>query len=178
MNYFDGPDYHHFVPVFWDWKAGDNVDHTLVVPPLYVRTEEPSGDVTTSLPWPLMTRRSGRTLDTSLGMELRPFLYQDAGEQYEFNFLWRLVSVLSEEASTRVMVGPFWHSEKPKKEDSMATFQILGGLFARDCNYETQRYRYRIFWIIPFGRAPMKEDPLSLLDLHPIWQSTETARAR
>jgi hypothetical protein len=175
VNYFDGADYHHVVPVFWDWKASDNVRHTLLAPPLFVRTEEPNGDSTASLPWPLVTWRSGRALDTSIGMELRPFLYQKAGDQHEFNFLWRMVSVLSEESSTRVMVGPFWHSEKPKKDDSMTKFQILGGLFARDCNYETERYRFRILWIIPFGSASMKAEPLSLLDSHPIWRGDSVA---
>jgi hypothetical protein len=175
LNYFEGADYHHVVPVFWDWKAADNIRYTLLAPPLFVRTEEANGDTTASLPWPLVTWRSGRALDTSLGMELRPFLYQEAGAQHEFNFLWRMVSVLSEESSTRVMVGPFWHSEKPKKDDSMTKFQILGGLFARDCNYETERYRYRILWFIPFGNAPMKADPLSMLDLHPIWRSDPSA---
>ena len=57
--------------------------------------------------------------------------------------------------STRVMVGPFWHSERPNRDSAMTKFQILGGLFARDCNYETQRYRYRILWVIPFAPVPM-----------------------
>ena len=88
-------------------------------------------------------------------MELRPFVYQAAGEQLEFNFLWRLLSVRSEEDSTRVMVGPFWHSTRPNVPDAITKFQILGGLFARDCNYETQRCRYRILWVIPFAATPM-----------------------
>jgi hypothetical protein len=126
-----------------------------MVPPVFFRTEEANGDTTTSLPWPILSVRTGKALDTSLGMELRPFLYQEAGEQMEFNFLWRIFSILREGDSTRVMVGPLWRSEKPLKEDSMTNFQILGGLFARDCNYETNRYRYRIFWGIPLGAQPM-----------------------
>jgi hypothetical protein len=155
LNYFDGADYHHFVPVFWDWKGANQVRHTMVLPPLFVQTEEANGDVTGSLPWPLISWRHGKELDTSLGMELRPFVYQTGGEQVEFNFLWRLFSVLREEDSTRVMVGPFWHSTRPNVPDAMTKFQILGGLFARDCNYETQRYRYRLLWVIPFAATPM-----------------------
>ncbi len=154
LNYFDGPDYHHIVPIFWDWRTREQIRHTMV-PPLYFRTEEANGDTTTSLPWPILSVRTGNALDTSLGMELRPFLYQEAGEQMEFNFLWRIFSILRDEDSTRVMVGPLWRSEKPVKEDAMTKFQILGGLFARDCNYETNRYRYRIFWAIPLGAQPM-----------------------
>lgn len=155
LNYFEGPNYRHVVPVFWDWTRKDDVRHTMFAPPLFVRTEDPSGDVTASLPWPIVTWRSGRELDTSLGMELRPFVYQEAGDQLEFNFLWRLFSVRKEEESTRVMVGPLWFSERPNQPDAMTKFQILGGLFARDCNYDTERYRYRILWFIPLGANDM-----------------------
>ena len=155
LTYLEGPNYTHVAPVFWDWTRPNGVHHTLFAPPLFVRTEEPDGNVTTSLPWPLITARSGPTLDRSLGMELRPFLYQDAGDQYEFNFLWRMFSVLSDEEATRVMVGPLWYSTRPHKPDAMSKFQILGGLFARDCNYETDRYRYRLLWVIPLGSSPM-----------------------
>jgi len=55
------------------------------------------------------------------------------------------------------MVGPLWYSTRPNKPDAMSKFQILGGLFARDCNYETERYRYRFLWVIPLGGAPMHE---------------------
>ena len=157
LTYLEGPNYHHVFPVFWDWTRDDKVHHTMFAPPLFVRTEEPDGNVTTSLPWPLISARSGPALDRSLGMELRPFLYQDAGEHYEFNFLWRMFSVLSDEEATRVMVGPLWYSTRPNKPDAMSKFQILGGLFARDCNYETERYRYRFLWVIPLGSAPMHE---------------------
>lgn len=154
LIYFDGPDYHHVVPIFWDWRTKEQVRYSMV-PVLYFRTEEANGDVTTSVPWPIVTVRSGKELDTSVGMELRPFVYQEAGEQYEFNFLWRIFSILREPDSTRVMVGPLWRSEKPMKGNEMTKFQILGGLFARDCNYETRRYRYRMLWVIPFGAEPM-----------------------
>jgi hypothetical protein len=154
LSYFDGPDYQHVAPVYWDWTTREQIRHTMV-PPLFFRTEEPSGDVTTSLPWPLLTVRSGQALEDSIGMELRPFLYQSGGKDYEFNFLWRVFSLLHEEESTRVMVGPLWKSEKPDPEGSMMSFQILGGLFARDCNYDTRRYRYRILWGIPLGPNPM-----------------------
>jgi hypothetical protein len=155
LNYFDGDQYNTLFPVFYDWTATDSSHHTLVLPPAFVRTKEANGDTTTSLPWPIVTARSGKALDTSIGMELRPFLYQDAGRDHEFNFLWRIFSVLHEEESTRVMVGPLWRSEKPDRENALTKFQILGGLFARDCNYETNRYRYRIFWVIPLGANPM-----------------------
>jgi hypothetical protein len=32
LNYFQGPDYDHIVPVFWDWKGQDRVHHTLFAP--------------------------------------------------------------------------------------------------------------------------------------------------
>jgi hypothetical protein len=37
----------------------------------------------------------------------------------------------------------------------MTSFQILGGLFARDCNYDTNRYRYRVLWLIPLRANEM-----------------------
>jgi len=154
VNYFEGPGYQHVVPVFWDWTTKEQVRHTMI-PPAFFRTEEANGDVTTSVPWPLLSVRSGKALDESIGMELRPFLFQTAGKDSEVNVLWRLFSVLHEEETTRVAVGPFWYSKKPDPEGSMMSFQILGGLIARDCNYDTQRYRYRLFWAIPLGAAPM-----------------------
>ncbi|HLY72828.1 MAG TPA: hypothetical protein VKU80_01820 [Planctomycetota bacterium] len=154
LTYFEGPGYQHVIPFYWDWTTRNEVRHTMV-PPLYFRTEEPNGDVTASLPWPLLSVRSGQALDESIGMELRPFLVQNAGQDYEVNVLWRMFSVLHEEKSTRVMVGPLWRSEKPDQENAMMSFQILGGLFARDCNYETQRYRYRLLWAIPLGANSM-----------------------
>jgi hypothetical protein len=157
LNYFEGPNYNHVVPVLWNWKGDDGVHRTLFAPPVFVRTEEADGTVTTSLPWPLISARSGPALDCSLGMELRPFVAQQAGDQYEFNFLWRLFSVLSDEEETRVVVGPLWHSTRPQKPGAMSEFQILGGLFARDCNYDTERYRYRMLWFIPLGSQSMKE---------------------
>jgi len=142
---------------FFDWKSDDGVRHTMFAPPVFVRTEEADGNVTTSLPWPLVTARSGAALDRSFGLEVRPFLFQDAGEHYEVNVLWRLFSVLNDDEETRVMVGPLWHSTRPNKPDAMTKFQILGGLFARDCNYETERYRYRMLWVIPFGSRSMND---------------------
>jgi hypothetical protein len=55
------------------------------------------------------------------------------------------------------MVGPLWYSTQPHKPDAMSKFQILGGFFARDCNYETERYRYRFLWLIPLGSKSMHE---------------------
>ena len=44
----------------------------------------------------------------------------------------------------------------PNVPDAMTSFQILGGLFARDCNHATNRYRYRLLWLIPLGANEMR----------------------
>jgi hypothetical protein len=50
-----------------------------------------------------------------------------------------------------VIVGPLWWSYRPAPGTPIK-FQVLGGLFARDCNYVRGTYRYRILWLIPIGR--------------------------
>ncbi len=97
----------------------------------------------------------------------RPFLYQSAGDDYELNVLWRLLSIRRQGTLTRAMVGPFWWSEQPR-DDAPMEFQILGGLFARDCNYEKGMYRYRVLWIIPFAAQKFEVDTLAMFHLKPI----------
>jgi hypothetical protein len=81
---------------------------------------------------------------------LKPILYQDAGEDYEFNPLWRLFHLRKEAGASRLMLGPLWWSEKPRPHVPKE-YQILGGLFARDCDYDEKSYRHRILWFFPIG---------------------------
>ena len=149
LNYIEGEDFTVLFPVFAQWTQENGTERS-IVPLLYHRTVEASGDTTTSILWPLASYRSGEELDTSLEMELRPFLYQTAGDDYEFNFLWRLLSLRRQGPGSRTMVGPFWWSETPGGEVP-SEFLVLGGLFARDCDYEKGAYRYRLLWVIPLG---------------------------
>ena len=87
-------------------------------------------------------------MDTSLSMQLGPFVYQHAGQDYEFNFLWRLFSIQRRGEYSRVTMFPIWWQERPSPQ-TLSQFTILGGLIARDCNYDNGTYRYRILWFIP-----------------------------
>jgi hypothetical protein len=161
--YFQGRTYGILPPLYWDWTEDDGTRRT-VIPLLFVRTQDSEG-TTTSLLWPLATHYQGAALDTSLTIQLRPFVIQSAGEDYEVNFLWRLFSIRAQGDSTRVMVGPLWWSETPAG-DEPKEFQILGGLFARDCNREKKLYRYRFLWVIPMltGRYQADDDRTASLD--------------
>ena len=41
-------------------------------------------------------------------------------------------------------------------------FAVLGGLLARDCNYDEGIYRYRIFWFIPVTGGLRYDGPAQL----------------
>ncbi|MFO0982641.1 MAG: hypothetical protein U1E76_13065 [Planctomycetota bacterium] len=148
-NYFAGDDYHLLFPLYFQWTRNDGADRKLV-PLLYSREELQDGDTTQSLLGPLITWRRGRQLDTSLLFELHPFAQQSCEDGSELNLLWRLFHTRSRAGADEVMVGPFYSSERPSA-DVPSTYQILGGLFARDCNYATSTYRYRLFWFFPIG---------------------------
>lgn len=45
---------------------------------------------------------------------------------------------------------PLWYSESGG-EKTPTGYQILGGLFAKDCDYKRGTYRYRFLWLIPLG---------------------------
>ena len=149
FNYFRGPNFKTLFPVYWQWNTKDGGTRSLV-PLLYSSRKSPDGDVYRSVLPPLYGYHRGAKLDKSLGFQLRPFVYQRAGEDYEFNFLWRLFHFRREGEATYLTIGPFWRSERPAK-GYPARFQVLGGLFARDCNYERGSYRYRILWLFPVG---------------------------
>ncbi|MHC4505670.1 MAG: hypothetical protein ACYTFI_20385, partial [Planctomycetota bacterium] len=149
FNYFQGPYHKTLFPVYWQWKTDDGGTRSYV-PLLYSSRKTPNGDVYRSVLPPLYGYHRGEKLDKSLGFQLRPFVYQRAGEDYEFNFLWRLFHIRREGEATYLTIGPFWRSERPAK-GYPARFQVLGGLFARDCNYERGTYRYRILWLFPVG---------------------------
>lgn len=167
--YIQGTDYRYLVPLYWEWTDALRTRRSLV-PLLFARTAEPDGNATTSILWPLFFHLSGKELDSSLGIQLRPFVYQTAGDDYEFNFLWRLFHLRLQGTASTVMVGPFWWSERPEA-GAPAEFQVLGGLVARDCNYDKGLYRYRILWIIPLGSQPIEVDALSMFGLKPVFAS-------
>jgi hypothetical protein len=167
--YVQGDDFRFLVPVYWEWTDALKTRRS-IVPLLFTRTAEPDGDVTTSVLWPFFSHFSGKELDTSLGMQLQPFVYQTAGDDYELNFLWRLVHLRRQGTVATTMVGPLWWSERPK-DGVPAEFQVLGGLVARDCNYDKGLYRYRILWIIPLGSQPIEVDTLSMFGLTPVFAS-------
>jgi len=168
--YVQGEEFRLLVPLYWEWTDALKTRRS-IVPILFTRTAEPDGDVTTSILWPLISHRSGKELDTSLGIQLRPFVYQAAGDDYELNFLWRLLHLRRQGTVSTTMVGPFWWSERPK-DGVPAEFQVLGGLVARDCNYDKGLYRYRFLWIIPLGTQVIEVDALSMFDLKPVFASS------
>jgi len=150
LNYFAGPDSKALFPAYWQWRREDGARRSCV-PLLYSGRMDPSGDVYRSFLPPLIGYHRGDKLDNSLSFQLRPFTCQRAGSDYEFNFLWRLLHARREGTAMSADMAFLWHLERPAP-GKPAEFQVLGGLFARDCRYRTGSYRYRILWFCPVGR--------------------------
>ena len=106
-------------------------------------------------------------MDTSWNTQIHPFLFQEAGEDYEINVLWRLFAHRRQGESTRTMVAPLWWSERPR-DDVPSEVQVLGGFFARDCNYERGLQRYRLLWLFEVWAGSFEVDTLSMFGLHPV----------
>jgi hypothetical protein len=105
-----------------------------------------------SLP-PLFTYRESIALNTSALYQSIPFSYQSAGDDWEFNFLWRLFHRRVENDLETTVIGPLWYSET--RTGLPTDYKLLGGLFARDV-YETRgTYRNRFLWF-----AAMDEQPI------------------
>jgi len=144
LNWFQTERFQTLFPLYW--RVGGT---RVVVPPAYVSYDNEDGGRTRSILWPLATARTGGTaLDRSWSTQLKPFVYQRAGDDYEFNFLWRVFHVRRMGERSQLAVSPLWWSESGG-ENTPTGFQILGGLFARDCNYARRTYRYRLLWLIP-----------------------------
>jgi hypothetical protein len=116
--------------------------------PLYYQRAQGRELTATVLPL-LFSYHRGAALDTSLAYQLIPFIRQRADDGSEVNLLWRLFHTRSTRDRTEVMLGPLWWSEH--HPGAPASWQILGGLIARDCNYATGTYRWYAFWLIPLG---------------------------
>lgn len=61
---------------------------------------------------------------------------------------------------------PLWYTSSPYP-NAPSEFLVLGGLVARDCDYDRRRYRYRILWIIPIGGGEFESGALAELGLAP-----------
>ncbi len=146
VNWFQTRNFKTLFPLYFDFD-----DKLTIVPPVYTSYASDDGSTTRSVLWPLSAARTGgRKIDRSWRTQLKPFVYQRAGDDYEFNFLWRIFHVRREGAHSQFEVGPLWYSESGG-EQTPTGFQILGGLVAKDCNYERGTYRYRLLWLIPLG---------------------------
>jgi len=148
MNYFQTPTSNVLFPIYWNWINREKDERTMI-PPLYSSRIKQNGESSRSFLWPLSEFRKGCNLDKSLSVQLKPLVYQDAGEDYEFSFLWRIFHIRNEGENTSFTLGPLWWSEQ--RQENPSEYQFLGGLFARDCNYRKESYRYRILWFFPIG---------------------------
>jgi len=149
VNWFESDDFETLFPLYWNWKNSEGVERTLV-PPLYSKVDTPEGECSHSVLWPLFEYRNGKTIDHSFLTQMKPFLYQRAGADYEFSLLWELLQLEREDGNESTTVAPFYYSERPAGE-KLSRFQVLGGLYARDCDYTSRTSRKRLFWIFPIG---------------------------
>jgi hypothetical protein len=149
LSYMQGKNWKSLAPLYLQWKGADGTTRS-IVPGLYWGWTDAQNTTCRSILPPLFWYRRGAELDKSPAFQARPFSFQRAGRDRELNVLWRMFHFRREGTSTRVMVGPFWMSERPER-GKPARVQVLGGLLARDCNYDRGTYRYRVLWLFPVG---------------------------
>jgi hypothetical protein len=152
LNYFQSEDLTTLFPLYWDWKTEAGDERTLIVP-LYWQSESAEGDFIASFVPPLFTYRRARELNTSLLYQAIPFSYQGAGDDWEFNFLWRLFHRRVEDGLSTTVVGPLWYSET--RAGLPMDYKILGGLFARDVFETRGTYRNRYLWFLTMDEQPI-----------------------
>jgi len=148
LNYFQAGDFKTLFPVYWRWRTDDSV--RTIIPWLYTGVEKIEGDAYRSLLFPLSCYHTGDKLNTKFPFQLYPFILQRAGADYEVSLLWRIFHTRKQDGVLELEVAPIvplWWSEHVK--EAPAKFQVLGGLFARDCDHKRRKYRYRALWAIP-----------------------------
>jgi hypothetical protein len=125
-----------------------------LIPFVYSSTLKPDGRRHATV-WPLLARYSRQwEIDRGIGSKLWPFSLQVSGHQYRLRLLYLFGRYRGEEPkgghlndlTTTTFFQPFYHHQR-QRPNVPAEFQILGGLIARDCDYERREYMYRIFWL-------------------------------
>jgi hypothetical protein len=162
LTYIATPDVSTAFPLYWDWNTAA-ARHVLALP-FYYQSRGRDGDFTASVLPALFSYHAGPELDTSIGYQLIPFVVQNTAHGWEVNLLWRLLHVRDKAAETEVEVGPLWWSEHHR--GAPTSWQVLGGLVARSCNYQAGTSRLSMLWgLIPLsGRqhfGPASAEPAS-----------------
>ncbi len=148
LTYIETPELRTAFPLYWDWHGAGT--RRVLALPFYYQSRNSAGDLTAGVLPALFSYHSGRELDTSLAYQLIPFVVQDTAQGSEVNVLWRLFHRRARASVTEVEVGPLWWSEHQR--GAPASWQILGGLVARSCNYQARTSRYSMLWgMIPCG---------------------------
>jgi hypothetical protein len=156
LNYLEGPGYKVFAPFYWNWRQGD-AERT-VVPPVYWEVRRPGGRLEASALLGLVHYRRGDTLNVPQEEAplayAHPFLYLQAGDDYDFRFLWGLFRTRRQGESTfyQGLGGLLWRLERPRP-GVPARGGVLGNFFQRTVDYNKGTYTNRIFWVIPVRKG-------------------------
>ncbi len=152
LNWYQQEDLATLFPLWWDWRTSEGHERTMLLP-LWWRTRYADGDVAQSVLPPFVAWRDAAELNTGLGFQSIPFSWQDAGDDWEFAFLWRLFHVRHQDEVRTTTVGPLWWSES--KPGLPLDWKVLGGLVARDVLESRGTARWRVLWFLPFGEEPL-----------------------
>ena len=133
LNYFSSPEMQTVAPLYWQWPTAAGGQRTVLAPLWYQHRGTNDEFTGTAMPL-LFSYHQGAELDTSVGYQLFPFIVQNTADGHEINALWRLVHVREQHGSTETTVWPLWWSEH--REQAPASWQVLGGLFGRECDRE------------------------------------------
>ncbi len=157
FNWYQSEDLSTFFPLYWNYSTDEGHRRNMLLP-FFWQTDYADGDSVTSILPPLIASRSGAELNTELPYQFIPFSYQEAGEEgqdWEFNFLWRLFHLRQQGDVKTTTIGPLWYSES--KPGLPTDYKILGGLFARDVFETRGTVRYRALWFLSFGEEELSK---------------------
>jgi hypothetical protein len=162
LNWYQRGPFRTLFPFYWRWRQ-DNGTRRSLVPLVYSSAHQVDGERQTTL-WPLLTRYTRAwKIDNSFWPKLWTFSMQRAGHDYHLRVLY-LNGRYRDDLATTTFLQPFWHHQRPQP-NVVSNFQILGGLIARDCDYENRLYAYRIFWIFPLPTVYDMDSHGSVIDL-------------
>jgi hypothetical protein len=135
------------LPLWWHWHSAGDRERTLILPVAYRHRE---GDAaTTYVVPPLIAVRHGDHLDQSVAWELPPWNSQHAGADHETHLLWFLFRHEQVAGTRTTLVLPLWWSKQPARQPM--SWQVLGGVLAKNCNYTTGHSRWYLLRWIPLG---------------------------
>ncbi len=151
-------------PVYWSWQSGDGSRSSMYLPLCYHHQALDHSSTTLVLP-PLVGYHQGGQLLDSLAWNCVPISAQRTTRGNEVSIAGEFIRMRSTHDRTTIWISPLWWSEH--RPAAPPAWQALGGLLARNCDYNRRTSRWSILWCIPVGRRqPFSEPPSAPMNDH------------